>query len=68
MSQIRSPKVIRNRHERLMDALIVVRKTANGCDKYTTNRLLEGIDYLYSEVDILIYQVEELKKKIRRKK
>jgi len=58
----------RTRHEKLMDARLAVNKAANQCDKYTTNRLLEGIDYLFYEIDLLIYEVAELKERLEPKR
>ena len=48
----------RTRLGKLMDARILVNKAANQCDRYSTNRLLAGIDYLFFEVETLIREAE----------
>lgn len=53
----------RTRQQKLMDVRIAANKAANHCDIYTTNKLLEAIDYLFFEVELLTLEVDELKAK-----
>ena len=53
----------RTRLQKLMDERIAVHKAANQCDKYATNRLLAGIDYLFYEVERLIVAETERRRK-----
>ncbi len=61
--------VRRTRLEKLMDARIrAVRATNKIPDKYVMNVLHEAIDYLFYEVDILIREVEDLKRETKKGK